>query len=253
MSHFPPALTALNHVAPVPRRIRAVRGGETLADSTRALYVWEWPHYPQYYLPQADLRMEAFVEGDAVTTPQGTGRHLAWKTGAVERRPAGRLIATSEIPGVAGTVRLAWDAVDHWFEEDEEVFVHPRNPYKRVDALRSTRAVRIELDGTVLAEAAGCVMVFETGLPTRYYLDPTNVRFAHLVPSDTRTQCPYKGKTGGYWSAQVNRTTVPDIAWSYVFTTTAMTPIAGLVAFLNEKVDVFIDGRHEPRPVTHFS
>ena len=151
-------------------------------------------------------------------------------------------------------MRLVWDSLDHWFEEDEEVFVHPRSPYKRVDALRSTRAVRVELDGAVLAEAHGCVMVFETGLPTRYYLDPTTVRFAYLTPSSTRSQCPYKGKTDGYWSVNVNGTKIPDIAWSYTFTTAAMTPIAGLVAFLNEKVDIFIEGRPgNARPVTHFS
>ncbi|MGA2393424.1 MAG: DUF427 domain-containing protein [Candidatus Lustribacter sp.] len=253
MSNFPPSLTALNHVAPVPRRIRGMKAGETLVDTTRAVYVWEWPHYPQYYLPKADVVMEAFVEGDDITTPQGAGRHLAWKAAAVEGRSPGRLITASALAGVADTVRLAWDALDRWFEEDEEVFVHPRSPYKRVDALRSTRAVRIELDGVVLAEAQGCVMVFETGLPTRYYIDPTNVRYAHLTASSTRSQCPYKGKTGGYWSAQVKGVNVPDIAWSYVFTTAAMTPIAGLVAFLNEKVDIFIDGRPEPRPVTHFS
>jgi uncharacterized protein (DUF427 family) len=230
-----------------------VKAGEMLVETSRALYVWEWPHYPQYYIPKADVRMEAFAEGDVITTPQGAARHLAWKVGAVEHRPAGRLITKSPLAGVTDTVRIVWDALDQWFEEDEEVFVHPRSPYKRVDALRSTRAVRVELNGVVLAEAQGCVMVFETGLPTRYYVDPTNVRFAHLVPSSTRSQCPYKGKTGGYWSAQAKGTTVPDVAWSYLFTTAAMTPIAGLVAFLNEKVDTFVDGRLEPRPTTHFS
>lgn len=253
MSNFPPSLTALNHVAPVPRRIRGLKAGETLVDTTGALYVWEWPHYPQYYVPKADVRMAAFIEGDVITTPQGAARHLEWKAGAIERRPAGRLITTSPLAGLTETVRIVWDALDHWFEEDEEVFVHPRSPYKRVDALRSTRAVRVELDGAVLSEARGCVMVFETGLPTRYYIDPTNVRFALLTPSSTRTQCPYKGKTGGYWSAQANSTNIPDVAWTYLFTTAAMTPIAGLVAFLNEKVDIFIDGHLEPRPVSHFS
>ena len=209
--------------------------------------------YPQYYVPQADVWMEAFGQGSETHTPQGAARHLEWKTGAVEHRPAGRLITASPLDGVADTVRLVWDAVDHWFEEDEEVFVHPRRPYKRVDALRSTRAVRVELNGVLLAGAQSCVMVFETGLPTRYYVDPTTVHFSHLVPSTTRTQCPYKGKTDGYWSAHVNGTSVPDIAWSYHFTTPAMTPIAGLVAFLNEKVDIFIEGKLEPRPVTHFS
>lgn len=253
MSNFPPALTKLNDTAPVPRRIRGTKDGETFVDTTQALYVWEWPHYPQYYLPRADVKMEAFVEGDATKTPQGEARHLALKVGAVARRPAARLITSSPLPGVTDTVRIEWSTLDHWFEEDEEVFVHPRNPYKRVDALRSNRSVRVELHGVVLAEAESCVMLFETGLPTRYYLDPTNVRFAHLTPSDTRTQCPYKGKTGGYWSATAQDTRVPDVAWSYTFTTAAMTPIAGLVAFLNEKVDIFIDDEPQPRPVSHFS
>lgn len=252
MSYFPPSLTALNHVAPVPRRIRGIKAGEMLVDTIRALYVWEWPHYPQYYFPGTDVKMEAFVEGDAFTTPQGDARRLELKAGG-ERRTAGRLITTSILAGLTGAVRLEWNVLDRWYEEDEEVFVHPRSPYKRVDAVRSTRAIRVELKGAVLADAQGCVMVFETGLPTRYYLDPTTVRFACLVPSSTRTQCPYKGTTGGYWSVQANGTDAPDVAWTYVYTTAAMTPIGGLIAFLNEKVDIFIDGELQARPVTHFS
>lgn len=253
MSNFPQSLTAVNHVAPVPRRIRAVKCDETVVDTTRALYVWEWPHYPQYYFPKADVKMDAFVEGEVITTPQGDARRLDMKVGAVGPRSVGRLITNSALVGIAETVRFEWNAIDRWFEEDEEVFVHPRSPYKRVDALRSTRAVRVELNGIVLAQAQGCIMVFETGLPTRYYFDPTNVRFAFLVSSGTQTHCPYKGITGGYWSVQVNDEYVADVAWTYLFTTPAMTPIAGLVAFLNEKVDIFIDGRLQSRPVTHFS
>jgi uncharacterized protein (DUF427 family) len=253
MSDFPPSLNAVNQTAPVPRRIRGTKGGETLVDTTRALYVWEWPHYPQYYLPRADVNMQAFVEGDVFKTPQGDARHLNFKSGAVPHRPAARLITASAIDGLTDTVRIDWNALDRWFEEDEEVFVHPRSPYKRVDALRSNRAVRVELKGTVLADASNCVMVFETGLPTRYYVDPANVRFAFLTASATRTQCPYKGKTGGYWSATVGDTNVADIAWSYTFTTAALPPIAGLIAFLNEKADIFIDGVQQQRPVTHFT
>jgi uncharacterized protein (DUF427 family) len=253
MPDFPLPVTAVNHTAPVPRRIRGTKAGETLVDSTRVLYVWEWPYYPHYYVPQKDIVMNAFVEGSDAKTPQGEARHLAFKTGAVEHRPAARLITKSHVPGLTETVRIEWNALDHWYEEDEEVFVHPRNPYVRVDALRSNRGVRVEVNGIVLAEAKDCVMVFETGLPTRYYLDPTTVRSTYLTPSTTRTQCPYKGKTDGYWSAAVDGTSVPDVAWTYSFTTPALTPIAGLVAFLNERVDIFIDGSLQPRPVTHFS
>ena len=104
-----------------------------------------------------------------------------------------RSCPTPPIDGLSGTVRFEWAALDAWFEEDEQVFVHPRNPYVRVDALRSTRSVRVELDGVVLAESSSPVMVFETGLPTRYYLNRTEVDFAHLIPTDTVTACPYKG------------------------------------------------------------
>jgi uncharacterized protein (DUF427 family) len=253
MLNFPPSIASVNQTAPVPRRIRGTKDGETLVDTTRALYLWEWPHYPAYYLPRTDVRMDAFVEGDVVTTAQGEARQLALRVGAAGQRPAGRLITMSAVAGLVDRVRLEWSALDHWFEEDEEVFVHPRNPYKRVDALRSNRAVRIELQGVVLADARSCVMVFETGLPTRYYLNPIDVRFASLTPSTTRTQCPYKGKTDGYWSATANETSVPDVAWMYTYTTAAMTAIAGLVAFLNERVDIFIDGEPQPRPVTHFT
>jgi uncharacterized protein (DUF427 family) len=253
MSAFPPALSGVNLTAPVPRRIRAIISNETVVDTTHAIYVWEWPHFPQYYVPKADVKMDALAIGEVFTTPQGDARHLHWKGVSGEGHAAGRLMTNSPLEEISDTVRFIWNAIDRWFEEDEEVFVHPRNPYKRVDAIRSTRAVRVELGGTVLAEANGCVMVFETGLPTRYYLDPTNVRFASLVASTTRTQCPYKGITGGYWSVEHEGTRTADVAWTYTLTTAAMTPIAGLVAFLNEKVDVFIDGERQVRPLTNFS
>ena len=140
--------------------------------------------------------------------------------------------------------------MDHWFEEDEEVFVHPRNPYTRVDALRSTRSVRIELDGEELAGSSSPVMVFETGLPTRYYLNRTEVRFEHLVPTPTVTRCPYKGTTTAYWSAVVNGVVHDDLAWCYDFPTRQLLPIAGLVAFYNERVDLFVDGELLERPRT---
>ena len=152
------------------------------------------------------------------------------------------MVTESPVEGLEGTVRFDWAALDSWFEEDEQVFVHPRNPYVRVDALRSTRPVRVELDGIVLAESASPVMVFETGLPTRYYVARTEVSFEHLVPSATVTECPYKGTTTGYWSVEAGETVHPDLAWSYDFPTRQLSPIAGMVAFYNEKVDIVLDG-----------
>ena len=132
------------------------------------------------------------------------------------------------------------------------MFVHPRSPYTRVDALRSNRPVRVELDGVVLADSASPVMVFETGLPTRYYVSRTDVRFEHLVPTDTVTACPYKGVTSGYWSVRFGDVVHKDLAWAYDFPTRQLLPITGMVAFYNEKVDTFVDGQLLERPETHF-
>ena len=101
----------------------------------------------------------------------------------------------------------------------------------------------------MLAESSSPVLVFETGLPTRYYLNRTEVDFTHLAPTSTLTACPYKGTTSGYWTAHLGDTSYPDIAWTYDFPTRQLLPIAGLIAFYNEKVDTFLDGRLLDRPV----
>ena len=254
MNDYPAAIVATNHVEPVPRRIRAVLAGQTVFDTTRALYVWEWPHYPQYYVPAGDVRGDLLVPGSQLKrSRRGAERLHDLRVGEVERKNAARLLTESPIEDLAGTFRFDWPAMDAWFEEDEQVFVHPRSPYVRVDALRSTRTVRVELDGTVLAESASPVMVFETGLPTRYYLNRTELDFAHLIPSDTVTECPYKGTTSGYWSVRAGGAVHKDLAWTYDFPTRQLLPITGLIAFYNEKVDTFLDGRRLDRPVTHFS
>ena len=253
MNDYPAAITAVNHVEPVPRRIRAFLAGEKVVDTTRALYVWEWPYYPQYYIPVADVRRDLLIpDGNTVQSRRGAFEAHTLQAGPVQRPAAARLLTGSPVPGLAGTVRFDWMALDAWFEEDEQVFVYPRNPYVRVDALRSTRPVRVELDGVVLAESPAPVMVFETGLPTRYYLDPTEIHSGHLIPSDTVTSCPYKGTTSRYWSVRAGDTMHPDLAWAYDFPTRQLQPIAGLVAFYTEKVDLFLCGQRLERPKTHF-
>jgi uncharacterized protein (DUF427 family) len=184
------------------------------------------PYYPQYNVPLEDVRGD-FAE-----------RELAQ---VYREGPA------------AGTVHFPWKALDAWFEEDEQVFVHARNPYTRVDALRSSRQVRVERDGVVLAEADAVVIVFETGLPPRRYFERTAVRFEHLEPSELVTECPYKGTTSAWWSARINGELHADLAWSYDFPTRQLLPIAGLVAFFDERVDTFVDDRPLERPVTPFS
>jgi uncharacterized protein (DUF427 family) len=254
VTDYPKALAPPEQVQPVPRRIRAMLGSEVVLDTTEALYVWEWPNYPQYYIPVAAVRPGVLVDENHVQKLHlGTARRHGLRLGDISRPGAARVYADDARHGLAGTVRFEWDALDAWFEEDEQVFVHPRNPYSRVDALRSTRTVRVELEGVLLAESSSPVLVFETGLPTRYYLNRTEVNFEHLVPSAIVTACPYKGKTTGYWSVRIGETVYPDLAWAYDFPTRQLLPIAGLIAFYNEKVDVILDGRPVGRPVTHFS
>lgn len=224
--------------------------GRTIVDTTRAVYLWEISAFPQYYIPIEDVAADALVDEEHEQhLSRGRARRLGLRVGDEHRKAAARHYVESKLPGLEGLVRFEWDAVDAWFEEDEQIFGHPRNPYHRVDALRSTRLVRVELDGLVLAESRSPVLLFETGLPTRYYLDRTAVNIGALTHSETRTHCPYKGHTSDYWNVGDQR----DLAWSYGQPYPAVAAIAGLVAFYNEKVDTFVDGRLLERPVTSFS
>ena len=254
MSDYPAPAVPANHTEPVPRRVRAFLAGRAVVDTARARYVWEWPGFPQFYIPLADVEPEVLVdESTTEETPRGEVRQFGLRVGDVHRPGAAQVLSVAKVEGLDDTVRFEWSALDAWFEEDEQVFVHPRSPYTRVDAIRSTRTVRVESKGVVLAESSSPVLLFETGLPTRYYLNRTDVDFTHLEPSDTVTACPYKGTTSGYWSAQVDGRVHPDIAWTYDFPTRDVLPIAGLVAFYNEKLDIFVDGVELERPHTHFS
>ena len=253
---YPQMIAEADHTEPAPRRVRATLGGEVIFDSTRARYVWEWPYYPQYYIPVEDVDESFLVdEHHEQRLRQGTARRHGLRAGGVHRPGTVRVFGGETIAGVAGTARFDWDALDAWYEEDEQVFVHPRNPYVRVDALRSHRHVRASLEGITLAESATPVLVFETGLPTRYYFDRTDVDFSYLVPASTQTACPYKGVTSAYWSVRAGgeaREAYQDLAWAYDFPTRQLLPIAGLVAFYNEKTDIDVDGVRLPRARTHF-
>jgi uncharacterized protein (DUF427 family) len=254
MPDYPSFPSETNQVEPVPRRIRAVLAGETVVDTTDARYVWEWPGFPQYYIPLADIRADVLVDEDGTEeTTRGDVKLFGLRVGEVHRPKAAKVLGAAKVEGLDDTVRFEWSAFDAWYEEDEQVFVHPRNPYIRVDTLRSTRSVRIESHGVVLAESSSPVLCFETGLPTRYYLNRTDVDFTKLVASDTVTSCPYKGTTTGYWSAIVDGRTHPDVAWTYDFPTREVLPIAGLIAFYNEKLDIFLDGVKLERPETGMS
>jgi len=237
-------------VEPAPRRVRGYLGDALVFDTTAARYVWEVPYYPQYYIPVADVRA-GFLrdEGRPQRVQFGPSRPHSLIAGDRVYESAARVF-DGDGP-VAGTVRFDWGPL-RWFEEDEPVYGHPRSPYVRVDALRSHRHVRVELGGAVLADTMTPVLLFETGLPTRYYIDPTDIAFEHLEATPTRTLCPYKGVTSGCWSVRAGDTVNPDLAWTYHYPLPAVAAIAGLVAFYNEKVDVVVDGVALGRPRTHF-
>jgi uncharacterized protein (DUF427 family) len=253
---YPQMIAETNHVEPAPRRVRATLGGEQIFDTTRARYLWESPYYPQYYIPVEDVDPRFLVdEQHDQRLRQGTARRDGLRAGGLDRPGTVRVFGDEAIDGFADTARFDWDALDAWYEEDEQVFVHPRNPYVRVDALRSHRHVRASLEGVTLAESTTPVLVFETGLPTRYYFDRTDVDFSHLQPTTTQTACPYKGVTGGYWSVRIGdevRDGDQDLAWAYDFPIRQVQPMAGLVAFYNEKIDLDVDGLRLPRARTHF-
>jgi uncharacterized protein (DUF427 family) len=249
-----PASRGRVRVEPSPKRVRAYLGGQLVVDTTAAVLVWEVPYYPHYYLPLADLRAELVDPvGRAAHSPsRGDADAYTVRAGASSAAGAALRYPDSPIEDLRELVRIEFDAMDAWFEEDEQIYVHPRDPYTRVDILPSSRTIRVELDGVVLAESQRARLLFETGLPTRYYLPKTDARFDLLVPTDTRTGCPYKG-TAEYWAVRIGEDTVPDLVWSYPTPLPESQKIAGLVAFYNEKLDIFVDGRLQQRPRTKFS
>ncbi|GAA1524676.1 DUF427 domain-containing protein [Actinomadura kijaniata] len=239
-------------IEPSAKRVRAYLGGHLVADTVRPSLVWESPYYPTYYVPVDDVRAELVKEGAGRRSPSKGGSTLyTVRVDGVEASGAALRYEESPVEELRGLVRLEWDAMDAWFEEDEEVFVHPRSPYTRVDVLPSSRHVRVEVDGVVVAESNAPRLLFETGLPTRYYLPKAHVRMDLLEPSGTVTHCPYKG-TARYWSVRAGDRLHEDLAWSYPTPLPESRGVDGLVAFYDEKVDVYVDGVLQERPRTAF-
>jgi uncharacterized protein (DUF427 family) len=240
-------------VEPGAKRIRAFLGGELVADTTRPLLVWEKPYYPTYYFPVADVRAELTADGEVVHSPsRGDGQSFTVRAGGKEAAGAALRYEQSPFEVLRDAVRLDWGAMDAWFEEDEEVFTHARDPYTRVDILPSSRHVRIEVEGVTIAESSRPTLLFETGLPARYYLPKTHVRLDLLTATETVTHCPYKGRAE-YWSLRLGDAAYRDLAWSYRTPLPESQKIAGLISFYNEKVDLYVDGIFEPRPRTKFA
>lgn len=235
------------------KRVRAYLGGHLVADTTKPSLVWEVPYYPTYYFPAADVRSELVEDGPGRRSPsRGEPTAYTVKVDGVEAPGAALRYTESPVEELRGLVRLDWDAMDAWFEEDEEVFVHPRSPYTRVDVLAASRHVRVEVDGVTVAESSSPRLLFETGLPVRYYLPKTHVRMDLLEHTDTVTHCPYKG-TAEYWSVHAGGEVHEDLAWSYPVPLDESRKVTGLVCFYSEKVDIFVDGVLQPRPTSPFA
>lgn len=236
------------------KRIRVYLGGEVVADSRRIKLVWEKPYYPVYYFPEADVRSDLLVDtGETHRSPsRGTATISTVKAGGAEAADAARAWREAEIEEIADHVSFDWKAMSAWFEEDEEVFVHARDPYTRVDILQSSRHVEVVIGGVKVADSHQPRLLFETGLPVRYYLPKTDVRLDLLTPTDTRTECPYKG-TARYWSVDAGGTRHLDIVWGYQAPTLESIQIGGYLCFYNEKVDTYVDGELQDRPKAMFS
>lgn len=235
-------------VEPTARRVRVIFNGITLADSRKVKVLHETGHLPVYYFPPEDVQVALFERSDYRTTCSRKGDAVHWHVKAGDRITKNAVWsyehASEGAYEIEGYFSFYWDKVDHWFEEEEEIFVHPRDPYKRIDAIKSSRHIRIELNGQTIAESRRPVIVFETGVPVRYYLPKEDIFQNVLEESSSRTSCPYKG-TASYWSARINGQVHKDIVWSYIQPIPEIAKIAGLFSFYNERVDVYVDGKKE--------
>ena len=256
---------------PVPKRIRGLIGGRVVIDTDRALLVWEPKRVvPSYAVPVEQLedltssRAEAAVDepaspevvphlGDrpvydpsvpfAVHTAEGEVFDL--HVGDTERRAAAFRPADDALRQY---VIVDFDACDEWFEEDERNLGHPRDPFHRIEIVHSSRSVRIERDGELLAASTRPYMLLEAPLPVRYYLPPEDVSEGVLRPSSTRTVCAYKGQ-----ASYLSLANEDDIAWFYPEPLREAAEVTGRIAFFNERVDLVVDGTRVERPVTPWS
>ncbi len=242
---------------PSPRRVRAVLRGETIVDSTDVLLVRETGHTPVYYFPRDDVAMERLSstekrthcpwKGDACYWTITTEGHAAENAAWAYRDPLPQASALQD------RIAFYWQSLDHWYEEDEEVFVHARDPRVRVDTLLSHRSVEVIHAGEVLARSNRAQFLFETDLPIRYYIPPDDVRRDLLVESPTTTRCPYKGMAT-HLSLIIDGVAHEDIAWVYPDPIPECPRIASHIAFYNERVDrILVDGKPVGRPQTAWS
>ena len=245
-------------IEPIAKRVRAFLGGVAIADSCRVMMMFETARLCVYYFPVEDVRTDLLVATSTVvwSAVKGDATYYSIAVGGrtVENAAWRYLDPPAGCPEIANMVAFHWKLMDAWFEEDEEVFVHARDPYHRIDVLNSSREVRVVVDGQTAAVTRRARFLFETGLPVRYYIPQEDVRTDLLQPSQTETACAYKGPTSRYWQATRADGTTRDIAWCYEAPAQEVAGIAGMVAFFNERVDaMYVDGKEMPRTQTPWS
>ena len=190
------------HVSQSPRCVRVFFAGETIANSKRAKLVREAEVLPVYYFPKEDVRADLFTATSRKSQCPVKGEASCWSIHAGGKLAENAVWSYSNPLPAASAIKdhfaFEWNPMDKWMEEEEELYVHPRDPYKRVDALPSSRHVRVVIDGQTVAETRRPHLVFETNHPVRYYIPQEDVRMDLLVPSATQSRCPYKGPAS-YW------------------------------------------------------
>jgi uncharacterized protein (DUF427 family) len=227
---------------PCEKRVRAYFAGELVFDTIDTQLVWNLPRHAAYFVPMTDLRKELFVPSDKTEdSSEGPLEYYDIVVGDKIAKDAAWRYPQSNIPELRDRIRFDWYALDNWFEEDEEIFFHPREPDHRVDICPSSRHIEVYVEGVKVADSTHAKILFETNCPTRYYLPLVDVRQDLLRPTDTVTRCPYKG-FASYWSIDVDGKSYDDVVWSYKNPFYESLPIAGLAAFWNEKLDIYVDG-----------
>ena len=242
---------------PSERHVVGEVGDTRLVDSRAPLLVWEPDQaVPGYVFPRLDVRTDLLRP----TAPPAHRRHqhvAQWYDVEVAGRVLPALVFAYAVDGLGEHLAVDWflreaPGVDHWYEEDEEIFRHPGDPYKRVDPIPSSRHVEVFVDGVRLADTHRPVLLFETRLPTRYYIPAEDVDHTRLRRSGLVTTCPYKGDAR-YWAVDTGVHVHDDIVWSYPDPVRAAAPIRDHLAFYDEVVDVVVDGVPLARPVTEFT
>jgi uncharacterized protein (DUF427 family) len=237
------ALKPTLRVESSPRWIRGFVAGKPIIDSKHAVLVYGERRLALYYFPRKDVRLDMLQEG------REEGGVQFYNLGAIEDIAWQHVSDGEEFSPLRELIGFEWRKVESWYEEDEEVFVHPRDPYHRVDVMNSSRHIKVVLDGEVIAETSRPRLLFETGLITRYYVPKVDVRLDLLEPSNTITECPYKGKAQ-YYSVRLGDKLHEDVIWYYPFPIPECPKIANLLAFYDERVDLYVDGELQERPTS---